>query len=341
MPTGFKDYYTILGVPRDASAADIKKAFRQLARKYHPDTAADKKAAEEKFKEINEAYEVLSDPEKRSRYDRLGSRWQEAAAASAGPEWREVRSPGQGRTGDFEFHFDGTGFSDFFEQFFGSDTRTRGGFERFSSRDFDFGTADEAFNATGGARRRRAPKAGADLSGDLLVTLDQVLHGGARDVTVRFTEPETGEVKSKTFRVKIPRGVREGQVIRLSGAGQPGRHGGAAGDLYLRARLARHPDYRVQEADLYHEVELAPWEAVLGAKVAVQTLDGRISLRIPPKTRNGQTLRIPGRGLPKGGDGERGDFFVVVSIQTPVDLSDAERAAWRKLAEVSRFNPRE
>ncbi|ACB74418.1 DnaJ C-terminal domain-containing protein [Opitutus terrae] len=349
MPVDFKDYYAVLGVARDASEADIKKAFRNLARKYHPDIAKDKRTAEEKFKEINEAYEVLGDPAKRKRYDELGARWQEQGAADGGgvpPDWDgrgfSARSAdGQG----FEFHFDGTGFSDFFEQFFGGGGGRRGaaGFSGMP-QGFAFDTDEE----TGGPAAGRAGyedrprrRAGANVEGDLLVSLEEVLNGGTREVGVKFADPATGEARTKSYRVRIPKGVRDGQTIRLAGAGGPGHGGGAAGDLYLHARLARHPDFRVREADLFHDLDLAPWEAVLGTTVTVRTLGSRVSLRIPPGTTNGQTFRVRGHGLPTGPGDERGDFHVVVRIQTPTEVTDAERRLWEELARVSSFHPRQ
>jgi curved DNA-binding protein len=345
MAIDFKDYYAILGVARDASETDIKKAFRQLARRYHPDIAKDKVGAEAKFKEINEAYEVLGDPEKRKRYDELGAHWEQEAAGGPPSGWGEgARST---PAGDYEFRFDGTGFSDFFEQFFGGGRKGAA----------DFGDMREAFGFGGGgsagtnggasARASRgvfrgppqaAPQHGVDIEGDILVTLDEAMHGAVREVAVKLTDPDTDEVQTKTYRVRIPRGVRDGHAIRLAGAGQPGAYGGQPGDLYLRARFAQHPDYRARDADLYYDLDLAPWEAVLGASIPVHTLDGRVSLHIPPGTTNGQTFRIRGHGLPK--DAERGDFFVVVRIQTPVETTPEERELWTQLARTSRFQPR-
>lgn len=340
MPVEFKDYYAVLGVQRDASEADIKKAFRKLARQHHPDLAKDKPAAEEKFKEINEAYEVLSDPQKRKRYDELGANWQQAEMhggvpprwnGQRGPQWREVRPEG------YEFHFDGTGFSDFFEQFFGRGMRGAPGFGGVEG--FDFGEPQSAFR--GGSAHRETPQAGADVEGDIMVTLEEALRGATREVTVKLTDPATGEARAKTYRAHIPRGVRDGQRIRLAGAGEPGVGGGPAGDLYLRARFARHPDYRVRDADLYYDLELAPWEAVLGTSVVVPTLDNRVSMRIPAGTANGQALRVRGHGLPTGVNGGRGDLYVVAQVQTPTDTTPEEKELWTKLARVSRFRPRE
>jgi curved DNA-binding protein len=325
MPVEFKDYYAILGVPRDAREEDIRKAFRKLARQYHPDVAKDKKAAEERFKEINEAQEVLSDPVKRKKYDELGAHWQDEGAGEmprgwAGGRWQEAAGP-QGR----EFHFGGTGFSDFFEQFFAGGSRYG-----FPPGQTDFGEVA----GTGRARR------GSDIEGDILVTLEEAMHGTLRPISLQMVDPRTGQVETHSFQVRIPPGATDGRRIRVPGQGEPGRGGAAAGDLYLRVRHAAHPDFHAVEVDLYHELEVAPWEAVLGAEVRVPTLDGSIKLRIPPGTQNGQHLRVRGRGLPKGKSGERGDFYVVLSVQLPTTVSDAERAQWEKLRSASTFNPR-
>jgi curved DNA-binding protein len=321
MPVEFKDYYKTLGVPKNASQEGIKRAFRKLAIKHHPDKAkGDKRTAEERFKEINEAYEVLGDPEKRKKYDRLGAGWQQHGGAPPGGE--EFRAPRGGR--GFEFHFGGTGFSDFFEQFFGGG---RGGFAGLE--DFGFGP-----RARGTATQR-----GADIEGDILVTLDEAMRGSTREVAVRRTNPQTGQSETQTYRVRIPPGVREGQLIRLAGRGHEGMGGGAAGDLYLRVKFARHPDFRVRDSDLYYDLALAPWEAVLGTKVTVPTLDGAVSLRVAAGTRAGQQLRIRGRGLPRR-DGGRGDLYAVVSIHVPSRVSNAERELWEQLAKRSGFDPR-
>lgn len=324
MPVTFKDYYAILGVPRNASAEEIKKAFRKLARQHHPDKAKDKKAGEEKFKEINEAYEVLGDPANRKKYDQLGARWKDGAGFEPPPGWQGGARP---RTGSaqpsYEFHFGGsTGFSDFFEQFFG---RSQGFGSQFDGVDFG---------------QTHAPARGSDIEGDLLVTLDEALTGSARTISLQRTHPRTGRIETETIRVRIPSGVHDGQIIRVRGKGGAGADGGEAGHLLLHVRLAAHPDFRAQGADLYCELELAPWEAVLGASVTVPTLGARVKLRVPPGTNNGKKLRVRGQGLPKG-DGERGDLYVVVNVQLPEQISDEERALWEKLSRASRFNPRE
>jgi curved DNA-binding protein len=325
MPVQYKDYYEILGVSRTASDADIKKSFRKLAREYHPDVARDKKKAEEKFKEINEAYEVLGDPAKRKKYDELGANWKSGADFRPPPGWegftggQSFRGRGAGSQ-DFEFHFGGTGFSDFFEQLFGSRMRGAGGFGR--SARFE----EEEF-----AER------GRDIEGDILVTLGEALRGSVRTVNVRHTVGRS--VKTDTYQVKVPPGVTDGQKLRLAGRGETGAGGGAAGDLYLRVRLARHPDFEAEGHNLIYEAELAPWEAVLGVNLTVPALDGRVNIKIPPGTQSGQKLRVRARGLPAR-DGTRGDLLVVAKIAVPAKVTDAEKKLWEQMARESHFNPR-
>lgn len=331
MAAQFKDYYAALGVSREASADEVKKAFRKLARQYHPDTAQDKKSAEEKFKEINEAYEVLGDAEKRQKYDRLGAHWQDADAGGPPPGW----SGGGGQPGggghSQEFHFGGTGFSDFFEQYFSGGSRY--GFPE----DWEA----EGAGANAGYASSAKPRKGHDIEGDILVTLEEAMHGTMRAISLQTTNRQTGAVQTEDIQVRIPPGATDGRRIRVPGHGGPGRNGGAAGDLYLRVRHASHPEFTSQEADLYHELELAPWEAVLGAEIVVPTLDGAIKLRVPAGSSQGQKLRVRGRGLPKGKSAERGDLFVILGIAVPDKISDAERALWQQLKEASHFNPRQ
>lgn len=325
MPAQFKDYYTTLGVSRDATPDDIKKAFRKLARQYHPDTAKDKKSAEEKFKEINEANEVLGDPEKRKKYDTLGARWNDAGGFEPPPGWQQADA-GTGGHGQ-EFHFGGTGFSDFFEQYFSGGSR------------YGFPQGFEEEIPTGTARQGRARR-GHDIEGDILVTLEEAMHGTQRPISLQTVNRQTGAVETHEFQVRIPPGATDGRRIRVPGQGEPGRNGGAAGDLYLRVRHASHPDFTTLEADLHHELDVAPWEAVLGAEVIVPTLDGSIKLRLPPGTEDRQQLRVRGKGLPKGKSGERGDFFVTINVVLPAQVSDAERKLWEQLRATSTFNPR-
>ncbi len=315
MAVHFKDYYETLGVEKTATAEDIKKAFRKLARQHHPDVAKDKKAAETKFKEINEAYEVLGDPEKRKKYDTLGADW-DRTGPQAPPGWEHHArgGPGRGNGTDYEFHFGGTGFSDFFENFFGSGKPRRGGnpFEGFGA-----GTPEPA---------------GSDVEADIMVTLEEALRGSRRKISLR----RSGNPKVETYEVQIPPGVHEGQKIRLAGQGEVHRKGGAAGDLYLRVRLSQHPDFRVDGSDLIHDLQLPPWRAVLGGEVTAPTMEGEVRLKIPPGTQNGQRLRLKRRGMPMGK--ERGDLYVAVEIVLPKELNAQERGLWEQLARESR-NP--
>src|SRR3979411_1596990 len=314
MAVQFRDYYETLGVSKTASEDEIKSAFRKLARKYHPDVAKDKKAAEEKFKQINEAYEVLSDPEKRQKYDQLGANWNQPGGFQPPPQWSG--QPGGGSYqwggdggGGVEFEFGGTGFSDFFEAFFGGG-RGRSAFGGFGQR------------PTGAER-------GSDVEADIMVTLEEALHGSTRTVSLR----RAGSNKVESYQVKIPRGVHEGQRIRLAGQGEAGERGGQKGDLFLRVRLARHPDFSVEGSDLIHEVKMAPWQAVLGTELKVPTLEGSVRMKIPPGTQAGQRFRLRERGLP-GVSGKRGDLYVVAQINIPKKITDREREVWSELAKL-------
>ncbi|NBQ65057.1 MAG: J domain-containing protein [Verrucomicrobia bacterium] len=304
--TEYKDYYEILGVTRTATPEEIRSAFRKKAREYHPDVAKDKVQGAEKFKEVNEAYEVLSDPAKRAKYDQMGRE-----VPGQGFGWPS--GPGGAGAPDMEeFHFGGTGYSDFFEHLFGG-IGGSGGFR--------------------GPSGRRMARRGSDIEGDLMVTLEEALRGATREVTL-----QRGEGKTETYRVKIPSGVREGQRIRLPGKGESGRSGGGSGDLYLRVRLARHPDLRVEGSDLFADLEVAPWEAVLGASVAVPTLEGMVMLKVPAGSTAGQKLRLRGQGLPRE-DGSRGDLYALLEIAVPPEVSPGEKELWEKLARESRWRP--
>src|SRR5213594_3799596 len=311
MAVQFRDYYETLGVSKTATEDDIRSAFRKLARKYHPDVAKDKKAAEEKFKQINEAYEVLSDPEKRKKYDQLGADWNQPGGFQPPPQWGGQTGGGfyqfGGDGGGVQFEFGGTGFSDFFEAFFGG------------------GRGRSAFGGFGG--RQATAERGADVEADIMVTLEEALRGSTRTVSLR----RAGAIKVETYQVKIPRGVHEGQRIRLRGQGEAGVRGGKSGDLFLRVRLARHPDFTVEGSDLIHEVKIEPWRAVLGSELVVPTPEGNVRLKIPPGTQGGQRFRLRERGLP-GVSGKRGNLFVVVQINVPKKLTERERALWSELA---------
>jgi curved DNA-binding protein len=316
MAVQFRDYYETLGVSKTASEDEIKSAFRKLARKHHPDVAKDKKTAEEKFKQINEAYEVLSDPEKRKKYDQLGENWNQPGGFQPPPGWGGAQQPGGfyqygGGNGGVEFEFGGTGFSDFFETFFGG------------------GRGQSAFGGSGFGRRAAGAERGSDVEADIMVPLEEALNGAKRTVSLRRGDSN----KTETYQVKIPRGVREGQRIRLAGQGEAGAGGGKSGDLFLRVRLARHPDFTVEGSDLIHEVKIAPWQAVLGAEIKVPTLEGSVRMKIPPGTQGGQRFRVRGRGL-SSSTGTRGDLYVVTQIEIPKKLTEAERKIWAELAKL-------
>ncbi|MDF1740077.1 MAG: DnaJ C-terminal domain-containing protein [Verrucomicrobiales bacterium] len=302
MAVSFQDYYEVLGVDRDASDGEIKKAFRKLARTLHPDVAKDGDVSEEKFKKVNEAYEVLGDPEKRKKYDKLGANWEHGSDFGGG-----YGHPGGG--GQYEYNFGGsTGFSDFFESMFGN--RTSG----------------DPFGYGGAAPNR--PARGRDIESDLLVTLDEVINGGER-----MLQLQSPSGKPRKFKVKIPKGIKAGQSIRCAGLGSPGVNGGKTGDLFLKVRYERHPFYRVEGSDIFSDLEVAPWECVLGATKEITTPQGKVRLKIPPNSENGIQMRVPKRGLPKT-NGEPGDFFAVVEIVIPESISEEERTHWQALADL-------
>jgi len=304
MPAQFRDYYQTLGVPKTATAEEMKSAFRKLARKFHPDTAKDKKVAEEKFKEINEAYEVLSDPEKRSKYDQLGPDWERGAPPPGYGQppggFGGRRSSAQG----VDFEFGGTGFSDFFEQMFGGQHggQRPGGFSP-------------------------QPQRGENAEADILVTLEEAFHGSTRQIS--FRRGESGKVE--TYTVKIPKGIREGQRIRLAGQGGTGAAGGGAGDLFLSVKFQRHPDFEISGSDLLYDLEVPAWDAAIGCGVFIPTLEGRAKLKLPSGTQSGKRFRLPGKGL-LASAGQRGDLFAVVAITVPTTMEPEERALWESIA---------
>jgi curved DNA-binding protein len=317
MAMEFKDYYKVLGVPREATPDELKKAFRKLARQFHPDTATDKKRAEEKFKELNEAYEVLSDKDKRKRYDELGPDWEHGPQARPQPGGRAgagryAGAPG-GEGADFEFG--GTGFSDFFEHYFGSQGR-------------------RGFSGTGGfpggmeyGGEEAGPVRGRDWESDLLVTLEEAAHGAERVLSLK--RRGKGKATTETLKVRIPPGVSDGQRIRVPGKGEA-VPGGEQGDLFLNVRLQKHPDYRVEGADLFYDLELAPWEAALGAKKTVPTLAKAVSVNVPAGSVSGQQLRLKGLGLLKR-DSTRGDLYAVLVVKVPVATTAAQKKLWEQL----------
>jgi DnaJ-class molecular chaperone len=345
----YKDYYKTLGVEKSADGKAIKQAYRKLARKHHPDQHPGNRAAAERFKEINEAYEVLSDPEKRRRYDELGADW--ARYAEAGPGGFGAR-PGGAGPGGYRVHVDQSGdlgdFSEFFRTFFGDLGARESPFE---------GTEFETrgpFGAGGRARR------GRDLETEVEITLEEALSGTRRTVVFQQLEPcgtcrgsgrqgsapcgacgGAGQVaRDHRVEVKVPAGVRDGSRVRAAGEGGAGAAGGTRGDLYLRVRVQPHPLFERREDDLHVELPVAVWEAALGAEVEVPTLRGKVTMKIPPETSSGRTFRLPGYGVPhvKGG---RGDQYVRVRIVVPRELSARERALFEELRGLRPAPPRE
>lgn len=319
----YKDYYKLLGVSRSASKDEIGKAFKKLARKYHPDLNPNDAKAEGKFKEINEAYEVLKDEKKRKLYDQFGSDWEHGQHFQPPPGYENAGFGGGG--------FSQGGFSDFFETIFGGAGGGAGSFRGgFSQGGF------------GGQGYQPRPRRGSDSEAVYELTLDEAYRGGTKSITLQ--EQVAGpdgipRMSTKTLDVKVPGGVKDGQKIRLAGQGNPGMNGGPRGDLYLRIRLLPHHLYKVTDNDVILDLPLAPWEAVLGATVRIPTLDGPVEMKIPPGIGSGKKLRIKGRGL--GSGARRGDQFVRIMIQSPDRLSGEERRLWEELQEASSFTPRD
>jgi curved DNA-binding protein len=311
MAVKFKDYYEVLGVPRGASEDEIRKTYRQLARKYHPDVNPNDKSAEERFKEINEAYEVLSDADKRKRYDELGANWKSGADFTPPPG----ASNGRVNFTDFAGGFGGarsaSDFSDFFESLFGRRGSAR------SSADF------------------RMPA--QDIEAEISLTLEEAHRGVKRNITLQSSRTD----RMKSLEVTIPPGVWERTVIRLAGQGEPSANGGPPGDLYLHVRIEPHPLFEiVGDADVQIEFPVAPWEVALGARVNVPTLDGPVEMKIPTATQGGTRLRLRGQGLNKRRGG-RGDEYVKIKIVNPPKLTARETSLFEKLAAESKFDPRE
>jgi len=310
----FKDYYEILGVARDAKAEDIKKAFRKLARKYHPDVSKESDA-EHRMKEVNEAYAVLSDPEKRAAYDQLGRDYQSGQEFRPPPGWDAGREfSGQG----FSPHEMGD-FSDFFSELFGRAGGSRRG-----------------FRAGGG----NFQAAGQDQHATVQLDLEDAFHGTTRQVSLRIPKADDqGRTtwESRTLNVKIPKGIREGQIIRLAGQGRPGYGGGQAGDLLLEVQFKPHPRFRVDGRDLRLTLPVAPWEAALGAVVAVELLDGSLNVRIPAGTQSGNQLRVRKKGLP--GD-PPGDLILDIEVILPRADTPKARELYESMARELAFDPR-
>lgn len=322
MSVEYKDYYKTLGVSKTASTEEIKKAYRKLARQFHPDVNK-KPEAEKRFKEVNEANEVLSDPDKRKRYDTIGPDFARYARAGNGGRpgnftWSYNGRPGAGAT----FDGDPSAFSDFFRSIFGD----AGDVSRTIS-------ADELFGRT---RTRRGARAvpGQDVESEFEIALPDAYKGLEQQIEVKDQSGRT-----RRLSVKIPAGMKDGQRIRLAGQGGPGSGGAPAGDLYLRVRVKPHPLYQRDGDDMRMELPVALHEALLGAEVTVPTLKGRVSLRIPPETQNGRTIRLGGQGMPRAGGGF-GDLFVTVKVVLPTKLTDEDKEAIRKIGERHAEDPR-
>ncbi|HXZ29839.1 MAG TPA: J domain-containing protein [Dehalococcoidia bacterium] len=316
-----KDYYQILGVGRNASEKDIKQAYRRLARKHHPDLNPGDKSAEAKFKEINAAYEVLSNAEKRKKYDQFGDQWEYAEQfAKAGGQERVRWDFGKGGA-TFEY----SDLNDIFSSLFG--------------------------DAGMGPGVRRGPQRGQDIESPIEVSLDEAYHGSTRVVQLEAEEPctacgGTGKVGNrvcticngtglmaipKRLEVKIPSGVKDGSRIRIAGEGVAGRAGGSKGDLYLVVKVLPHKVFERKGDDLYAEVSVPLATAILGGEVGLATLDGNLSLRIPPETQNGKVFRLAGKGMPQLGNANYGGLFAKVKVVLPTNLTEEERRLFERL----------
>ncbi|MEJ2362653.1 MAG: DnaJ C-terminal domain-containing protein [Gammaproteobacteria bacterium] len=308
----YKDYYKIMGLERNATQDEIKRAYRKLARKYHPDVSKEKDA-EARFKELGEAYEVLKDPEKRAAYDHLGANYQTGQEFHPPPNWDsgfEFRGGGFTDAGN-------AGFSDFFEELFGR--QAHGAHTGYRS----------SFNARG-----------EDHHAKVVVDLEDAFHGATRSISLQTPVLDAhGQVRlsNRTLNVKIPKGVKEGQQIRLVGQGSPGMGQGAQGDLYLEIHFKPHPFYRAEGRDLHMQLPVAPWEAALGATVKAPTPAGTVDLKIPAGANSGSKLRLKGRGIPGN---PPGDIYVTLSVVVPPATSEEAKAAYQEMASKLAFNPR-
>lgn len=296
----YKDYYTILGVAKSASQADIKKAYRSLAKKYHPDKNKGDKASEDKFKDISEAYDVLGDAEKRKQYDQLGANWKQYQ--QGGGQQRPYSRPSgggfQGFGGDAADGFGGGGFSDFFQQFFNG-----GG----------------GFGSQGG--RTRSAK-GQDYEADMEISLQEAYSGTSRLLNLN----------NQQLRITTKPGVEDGQVLRITGKGAPALGGGTNGDLYIKIAVSSDPDFERKGNDLYTSLPISLYTALLGGDAQVNTLSGQLKLRIPEGTQIGKTFRLRGKGMPHYGKPDQyGDLYVKIEVRLPANLSTEEKELFQKL----------
>jgi len=322
----YKDYYQVLGIAKNASEKEIKQAFRKLARKHHPDVNPGDRGAESKFKEINEAHEVLSDPEKRRKYDQLGANWKQYE--------QYARGPSPSGFGGFRVDFDGPGgggggFSDFFKTFFGGGIDLEDLFGQSAGAGFRGGRRERSargFNA--------APEAGRDVSAVVEVTLEEAHQGTTRRMSVE------GSPGTQAFDVRIPPGVKEGSRVRVSGKGEKSL-GGSAGDLYLEVKIKPHPLYRREGDDLYVDVPVTFAEAALGAEIEVPTLSGRARIRVPAGSQTGRLMRLKGKGMPQLKGGETpGDLFAKLVVVVPKELQPRELEIVKELQTLRSDNPR-
>ncbi len=308
----FQDYYGTLQVSRKASAAEIQKAYRKLARKYHPDV--NKEAdAETKFKEIGEAYEVLSDPDKRARYDQYGAAWDTARASGQTPPGWEGFEFGNGPGTTAGFDFGGSGFSSFFEMLFGAQ----------QPREHNI-----RWRSQPGPQTWPDSRASADVESRITVTLHELAAGGKRQIEV--SDPSTGQRRRMT--VGIPKGILPGKKIRLAGQGALAGDG-RRGDLYLVVDLAPHPRFRLEDRDLHTHLEIPPWTAVLGGTAEIDTLSGAVRLKIPAGAESEQKIRLRGKGMPQP-SGPPGDLYAEIRIVVPKDLTQDQLELFRQLAEL-------
>lgn len=340
-----KDFYKILGVERGADEKEIKRAYRKRARQLHPDINPNDKSAEAKFKEINEAYQVLSDKEKRALYDQFGSDFDKVQSGGPGAgrggagyaggavnfeDFFHQARRGQGRGhgghggGTRVENLDPSQVGDLFENLFG------GGRGRRGAGGFDFG----------GARGRRGPQRGGDVEHPIEISLAESIRGAQRSLQLTIRDGETGEEQRRNVTVKIPAGVREGARVRVAGQGANGASGAPSGDLFLKVHLQPHPFWKREADDLHCEVPVALGEAALGATIDVPTINGPVQMKIPAGTQGGQTFRLTGRGVPHLKSGGAGDQFVKVRIAVPKNLAPREEELIRELSQLRRENVR-
>jgi curved DNA-binding protein len=316
----FEDFYKVLGVARNASKEDIQRAYRKLARKYHPDVNK-APGAEEKFKQVNEAANVLKDPEKRKLYDTYGEQWQAAAQGGFQEEsgfrgFRQQGGPGNDNFNTTYQNFDEEDLNDFFGNLFGGGF---GGNEQFG-------------------RRNYSPP--SDSSAELGISLTEAYHGGRKKVSLQTYEQSTdGKLHrvTRNLEITIPKGIQDGATLRL--AGQGGSGSGKKGDLLLKIRIQPDPRFSLVGHDLLTVVPISPWEAALGVKVQVETLSGRVMLRVPKGSQNGQSLRLRGKGMAKKGGGH-GDLLAILEVRLPQKISAEEEKLLQEIARISRFDPR-